>query len=442
MNKTKRICAIALAAMMAATAFVGCGPAATTDTGTTTASGGDATTTTTENTDPLNGEAASGPIKLKVWGPDAVQEVLKEQCAAFSESMKAYGTVEIEVVNQGEDQAATQVLTDSGAAADVFGFACDQLDKLVTAGALFEVAGPNADFVKENNSEASVKAASKNDKIWAFPETGDNSYILVYDKRVVSDEQAKTLEGVFEACKAANKNFVMDGGNGFYSCIFMFTGGLVIDGLEEIDGEEVQKFTDYDEDKVVKTMLAFRELFVSNKDNFISGDCSKVSDGFKAGTCGAGIDGSWDFSIDKEALGENAGFAILPTINVDGEDLPIINMFGYKLLGVNSATKYPATAIQLAKYLSGEECQKQRAERLNWGPSNKAVAESDLIKNDAALSAILAQQANSVPQVAISPTFWSPVGTFGSKILDADNPLDEAGAKQLIKQTISNVRDE
>jgi arabinogalactan oligomer/maltooligosaccharide transport system substrate-binding protein len=442
MNKTKRFCAIALAAMMAATAFVGCGPAAPTDTGTTTASGGEATTTTTENTDPLNGEAASGPIKLKVWGPDAVQETLKEQCAAFSESMKAYGTVEIEVVNQGEDQAATNVLTDSAAAADVFGFACDQLDKLVTAGALFEVAGPNAEFVKENNSEASVSAATKNDKIWAFPETGDNSYILVYDKRVVSDEQAKTLEGVFEACKAANKNFVMDGGNGFYSCIFMFTGGLVIDGLEEIDGEEVQKFADYDEDKVVKTMLAFRELFVGNKDNFLSGDCTKVSDGFKAGTCGAGIDGSWDFSIDKEALGENAGFAVLPTINVDGEDLPIVNMFGYKLLGVNSATKYPATSIQLAKYLSGEECQKQRAEKLNWGPSNKAVAESDIVKNDAALSAILAQQANSVPQVAISPTFWSPVGTFGSKILDADTPMDEAAARSLIKQTISNVRDE
>ena len=58
MNKTKRFCAIALAAMMAVTAFAGCGPAATTggDTTTTTPSAGGDTTTTapTDGGDPLS----------------------------------------------------------------------------------------------------------------------------------------------------------------------------------------------------------------------------------------------------------------------------------------------------------------------------------------------------------------------------------------------------
>ena len=78
MNKTKRFCAIALAAMMAVTAFAGCGPAATTDTGTTasTATGGDTTTPADDGTgDPLGGEGAAGPISLKVWGPDAAQDL-------------------------------------------------------------------------------------------------------------------------------------------------------------------------------------------------------------------------------------------------------------------------------------------------------------------------------------------------------------------------------
>lgn len=442
MNKTKRFCAIALAAMMAVTAFAGCGPAATPDTptggDTSAATGGD--TTVTESTDPLGGEGAGGTINLKVWGPDAVQDVLKSQCATFSENMKSYGDVQIEVVPQGEADSATQVLTDASAAADVFGFACDNLDKLVTAGALLEVAGADKDFVTSSNSEASVGAATKDDKIWAYPETGDNSYCLVYDKRVVSAEQAKTLEGTLEACKAANKKFVMDAGNGYYSCLFMFTGGLKIEGYEE-DGE-TQKFSEYDEDKVVKTMLAFSKLFVEYKDNFLNGEVTKVVDGFKSGTVGAGFDGSWNFSSAKDALGENAGFTVLPTINVDGTDTPIVNMFGYKLLGVNSSTKYPNTAIELAKFLSGEDCQRERAEKLNWGPSNKVVAESDLVKNDEALNAILSQSANSVPQVGVAATFWTPVGTFGSKVVDADNPLDEAAAKELIKTTIANVRDE
>jgi len=442
MRKTKRFCAIALAALMTASAFAGCGSEPTT---TTPPAGGDTTTTTPADGtgDPLGGEGANGTINLKVWGPEAVQEILKSQCATFSDNMKAYGDIQIEVVPQGEADSATAVLTDSQAAADVFGFACDNLDKLVTAGALLEVTGADKDFVTSANSEASVNAATKNGSIWAYPETGDNSYILVYNKKYVSEEQAKTLEGTLEACKAANKKFVMDAGNGYYSCMFMFTGGLKIDGFEtNADGDEVQKFTEYDEAKVVKTMLAFQSLFTEYKDYFLNGEVTKVVDGFKSDTVAAGIDGSWNFASAKAALGEDVGFAVLPTINVDGTATPIVNMFGYKLLGVNSSTQFPNTAIELAKFLSGEECQKERAEKLNWGPSNKVIAESDLIKNDQALNAILSQQANSVAQVGVAATFWTPVGTFGSKIVDFDNPLTEDSAKELVKTTIANVRDE
>ncbi|MBQ3691969.1 MAG: extracellular solute-binding protein, partial [Clostridia bacterium] len=127
---------------------------------------------------------------------------------------------------------------------------------------------------------------------------------------------------------------------------------------------------------------------------------------------------------------------------VDGEDRQIINMFGYKLIGINAFTKYPATANELAKYLASEECQQQRAEELNWGPSNISVAESDLIKNDEAISAILAQSEYSVPQVRISATFWAPLKTFGNKIVDFDTPMTEASCKELLHTTISNIRDE
>ena len=444
MNKTKRFCAIALAAMMAVTAFAGCGQGST---GSTPTSGGNTAPVDTGDTvnttvaDPLYGEGENGTINLKVWGPDAAQDILKEQCKTFSENMKDYGDVQIEVVPQGEADSATQVLTDAETAADVFGFACDNINKLVKAGALLEVTGAEKDLVESSNSAESVAAATVDGKIYAYPETGDNSYILVYDKSVVSDEQAKTLEGTLEACKAANKKFAMDAGNGYYSCMFMFTGGLKIDGYAD-DGE-TQKFTDYDEATLVNTMMAFSKLFaVDYKDTLLNGEATKVVDGFKSGTVGAGIDGSWNFASAKEALGDNAGFAILPTIDVNGTATPIVNMFGYKLIGVNSQTAYPNTSIELAKYLAGEECQQERAEKLNWGPSNTTVAESDIVKNDQALTAILEQSKNSVLQVSVADTFWTPVGTFGNMIVDADKPLTEDAAKDLIKSTISNVRDE
>lgn len=458
MNKTKRFCAIALAAMMAVTAFAGCGSDNGGDSGnngggtttTTSTSGGEtaatgdsagAAATGGEVEDPLYGEGENGTINLKVWGPDAAQEILKEQCKNFSEKMKDYGDIQIEVVPQGEADSATQVLTDATTAADVFGFACDNLNKLVKAGALYQLPDSDKALVESTNSPESVAAATIDGTVYAYPETGDNSYVLVYDKSVVSDEQAKTLEGTLEACKAANKKFVMDAGNGYYSCLFMFTGGLKIDGLED-DGI-TQKFTEYDEATLVNTMMAFHNLFGDKyKDIFLSGETTKVVDGFKSGTVGAGIDGSWNFASAKETLGDNAGFAVLPTIDVDGTATPIVNMFGYKLLGVNTSTQYPNTSLELAKYLAGEECQKERAEQLNWGPSNTTVAESDVVKNDAALSAILAQSSNSVAQVSVSDTFWTPMGTFGNMIVDVDKPLTEDSAKELIKSTIANVRDE
>ena len=277
--------------------------------------------------------------------------------------------------------------------------------------------------------------------MYAYPETGDNSYCLVYDKSVVSEEDAKTLEGVFKACKAANKKFCMNAGNGFYSCLFLFTGGLRLDGLDD-DEYETQKFNDYDEETVIKTMMAFHNLFLAYKDYFFDANVIKIGDGFESGTVGAGFDGSWNFKHDKEILGDRAGFAVLPTINVDGEERQIINIFGYKLIGVNAFTKYPSTANELAKYLSGEECQQQRAEELSWGPSNKTVAQSDFIKNDEGITAILAQAEYAVPQVDVAPTFWSALRTFGKRMSDFTNPMNESDCKELLKTTIANIRDE
>ncbi len=125
-----------------------------------------------------------------------------------------------------------------------------------------------------------------------------------------------------------------------------------------------------------------------------------------------------------------------------GEDTQIINMFGYKFIGVNSYSKYLSTSIAFAKYLTSEKCQMERAKAINWGPSNVKVAQSDFIKNDPAVTAILDQANYSVTQVSISSTFWAPLGTFGSKIVDSENPLTKADCRELIEKTISNIRDE
>lgn len=451
--KTRKILALLMAVLMLIGCLAACGGESGGSEGTSNSTGDEVSTTGTSTGtvveswsadqialmgEEIKTEANGKTITMKVWGPEAAQDVLKSQTAAFAEIFKDYATINIEVAVQGENDAATAVLNDAKTAADVFGFPSDQLDKLCNANALAEVFFP--DQVTADNTAASVAAATKNGKIYGYPETGDNSYILVYDKRLVTDEQAKSFETLFEACKTAEKKFIMDAKNGFFSCMFVYTGGLVTEGFEK-DGE-TQAFNDYDIDKVTASVKAYADLFKSAGTYFESGDTGTISNGFKNGTTAAGIAGSWNIAAVKEALGDNAGFAIIPTIEIDGVATQTINMFGYKFLGVNSQSSYPVTSQVLAYYLTNYDCQMERAEVLEWAPSNADAQQSDLVKNNPSMSALMAQTEYSVPQTALAGTFWDPLAALGTYMCDASSDLSAEALKAQVEMCITNIRDE
>ena len=443
----KKILAILLAGMMTATALVGCGEAANSSSNSDNSSKSD---NGSSDAAKINGSIVddsyfgdegtdSNPVTLKVWAPDAAVSLVKEQIEAFKKAYPNKKFKDITVVAQGENDAATNMLNDATTAADVFSFPSDQLNKLVDAGVISQVAFKDA--VTEANAEETVKAGTIKDTLYAYPETNDNGYYLVYDKSVVSDEQAQTLEGVLEACKKAGKKFIMDAGNGYYACTFAFTAGVKIDGLED-DGI-TQKFAKYDEDDAVKTLQAFAQLIKDYKGTFQSLEVANIASGFSSGKCGAGIDGSWDTASNQKALGDNFGAAKLPTINVNGTDKQLISMFGYKYIGVNGSSKFPATAQILAYYLAGEECQLQRAEKLGWGPSNKKVQENKVVTDAAVLKAIGERATNACVQVNVASTFWDPMANLGNKIIaDTCDPSDAAAMKKLLNETIANIKDE
>ena len=429
----KKILAILLAGVLTATAFAGCG-------------GGD-----NKDSGDKSGGSSSGSefgdekdVTLKVWAPDAAVELTTKQVAAFKEKYKDSGVkFNIEVVAQGENEAATQIVTDPDEAADVFGFPSDQLNRLMSSQVLTKVGPKATETIKKECAEAPVKAATVNVKgeegLYAYPETNDNGYYLVYDNTVVKDPS--TLEGILADCKAAGKTFIMDGGNGFYSCIFTFTGGAIIDGFEE-DGT-TQKFVDYKEDDVVKVLMAFAKLMKEYKGTYVHDNVAAISTGFTTKKVGAGIDGPWDTAANKKALGDKMGAAKLPTVNVDGTAKQMVGLFGYKYIGVNSHTKFPVTSAKLAQYLTSEECQKQRAEELGWGPANTAAM--DAVSSDPVLKALKEQSdpACSVPQVNISQTLWTSLGTLGAEMYKDSWKADDAAAtKALFKKAISNIRDE
>ena len=426
----KKLIALVLAVLMLCTVLAACGESG----GGNTNSGDNPSGGNTTVDDPFYGE---DDIKLTVWAADKAQDLTKSLCDEFK-ALYPDKKITIEVLVQGEDTAATSLMSDKDAAADVFSFACDQLERLCKSNALAPVF--DTEDIEARNVESSVNAAKYDGTLYAFPETGDNGYYLVYDKTVVSDEDAKTLEGVLEACRKAGRKFVIPAGDGFFACMFAFTGGLSINGVVD----DVQQFNDYDEDEVVNTLAAFANLFHEYSDVFVSGEATRINSGFAENprTVGGGVDGPWDADACIKALGDDLGATKLPTINVEGTDKQIISMHGFKFIGVNAKSKFPNASQLLADFLTNEESQVKRAEAVSWGPSNKNAATNAAISANPCLVAISAQAEYSIPQLGIANTFWTPMGTLGDALWKEGLEYDKATLKATFEDCIKRIKDE
>lgn len=381
--------------------------------------------------DPFGGE---NNIRLMVWAADS--DLTKEMCDKFI-AQYPEKTISIDVQPMSEGDASAMVKNDPGAV-DVFAFACDQLAGLNDAGLLSALDDDTAYDIYLRDISPAYDAAVIDEKVLAYPLTGANGYYLVYDKRYITDEDAQTLEGVLKACRKAGKKFIMDGGNGFYACLFAFTGGLELDGMA--DG--VQQFNNYDEDEVLDALEAFNKLITEYSDVFQSDNVDKISAGMSGTktTVAAGFDGSWNIAAAQKALGTNYGAAKLPTISIKGTDTQIISMNGYKLMGVNSRTQYPNAAHLLAEYLTNDECQRKRLDELGWIPSNWDLSLSYVAEANAGCGACLEQAEYSVPQVNVANTFWSPMGSLGSYLTKGAHTRAEI--KTEFEKAIANIKDE
>ncbi len=152
-------------------------------------------------------EGFSGDIK--VWVADAVVDFTKEQGEAFKTAYPEYAGINVTVEPVGEGDAATSMIQDVEAGADIYGFAQDQLGRLVVAGAIIDLDPEIAEVVKAENDAGSVAAVTMGETMYAYPMTSDNGYFLYYDKSVVTDPS--TVEAVLADCEAAGKSFYMEG---------------------------------------------------------------------------------------------------------------------------------------------------------------------------------------------------------------------------------------
>ena len=358
-------------------------------------------------------EGFSGDIKI--WVADNVVDFTKEQVEAFKAANPDYAGMNVVVEAVGEGDAASKMITDVESGADIYGFAQDQLARLVQAGAIEVVEEENAKVVEAENDAGSVGAVKIGDVMYAYPMTSDNGYFLYYDKSIVTDPT--DLDKVLADCEAAGKSFYMEINSGWYQTAFFFGAGCELTFETDNDGNLVKMNSTYASDAGVKALKSMIKL--ANNPAFTNGSSFST-----ATNAAAIVDGTWDSGAAKDAFGDNYAAAKLPVC--DGYQLG--GFGGFKMLGVKPQTDDAKLAAcdALAAFLTSEEVQLARYNAVGWGPSNLKAQQSDAVQADVALAALGAQLAYTIPQGQYPGDYWGLATGLGDDIIahkydDADD---------------------
>jgi arabinogalactan oligomer/maltooligosaccharide transport system substrate-binding protein len=392
-------------------------------------------------------------ITLTVWGAENDQAMLKEMCAAYAEANpdKEYKFL---FGVQGEGDAADKVLNDVTAGPDVFSFASDQINKLIAGGALARIGGANETTVKEINSEGSVDAATitvnGEDRLYAYPSTGDNCIFVYYDKSVYTDpSQLATLDAMLDTAQAAGKkvHFKLND-DGWYLSSFFFTNPMLKYNVTYNENMVEQAVSiNFDDPAGVEVMKALRTylyhdaLVAQTDDTKIIAALTPDQNGHVEAA--AAISGTWNATIIKGLLGENMGVCKLPTANISGEQIQLSGFMGYKLIGVNGFSQNKGEAHKLAMWLTNQENQLKRFQVRGFGPTNKVVSEMDEVKNDAVIAAVLDQAQYMRAQKGVPGNYWTPMGSLITPIIlakDEQKEISDAELLELLVATCDSIR--
>ena len=411
----KRLLSVLLAAAMVVS-MVACG-------GSDDAANNDAANTNTEvaGTEAGNDTVDYGSGEIKIWVAEAVVDFTKTEAEKFLASNEAFAGYTVVVEAVGEGDAANNMLTDVEGGADIFGFAQDQLARLVSAGALNPVVGDYATWVVEQNDAGAASAAVMGDMTYAFPITSDNGYFLYYDKSVVTDPTS--LEAIVAACEAAGKNFYFEINSGWYQPAFFFGAGCTLTYDTDANGNFTKANVDYNSEK---GLVALKEIIeLAKSPSFQNGSSFNT-----ATNVGAVVDGTWDAATAKTVLGDNYACAKLPSFTgSDGNTYQLGGFGGFKLLGVKPQTEAGKlqVCLQLAQYLSSAEVQIGRYNAVAWGPSNVTAQADASVQADEALSALAQQLAYTIPQGQYPGDYWSLATSLGDSVIadEYDNATDD-----------------
>ena len=359
--------------------------------------------------------ATDGTVDIQLWCSEleSYQTVMKELTDKFQEQ---YPDVDFNITigAVSEQDAKDKVLEDIDAAADVFVFADDQVNELVNAGALQEIAATYTYDPKETNSEGTVAAATVDGKLYAYPLTASNGYFLYYNSNVFSEEDVASWEALTAKAEEVGTKVGMSIADGWY--VYGFFAGA---GCELTMNEDNSNTCDWNN----ATGLAVAESIenIASSPAFVNVVNEDAITMLKDGTLDAYVSGTWNAGSFEEQYGDGYAACKLPTFDVNGTATQMGSYAGYKFIGVNSHSKNVGWSMLLAEYLTNEESQLAVGQATAEGPANTAAAS----QIDSPALAALAAQAEFADQQLVGNNYWDPAKALGQNLVDGATDLQK-----------------
>lgn len=305
----KKVLAAVLAGAMVAASMTGCGSTAASSTAQSAAQSTAASTASAQD------EALTATIS--VWGPAEDQAAdkgkwLPTMCEQFKKLHPKWNlTFKYSACSEGD--AGKTVTKDPQAAGDIFFFANDQINTLISANSLSQLGGSTVEEIKKSCSKEIVDSVTVNGGVYGVPFT-TNTWFMYYNKSKFSDSDIKSLDTMLTKAKVA---FPIT--NSWYLPAFYLANGCTMFGKNGTDESAGIQFGGDKGTQVTKYLVDL----VKNK-NFVNDDSGSGLAGLRDGSVAAIFSGSWDAAAVKTALGSNFGAAALPTAKIGGSDKQLL----------------------------------------------------------------------------------------------------------------------
>lgn len=332
---------------------------------------------------------------------------------ALPNFMAEYPDIDLEVTAVPVSESdISYVLQNDPDGADLYVFPHDQLTQLAEAGLLANL----DDYEKyvEDDSAASVEAASLGGSLYALPMTASNGYFMYYDSNFFTSEDVQSLEVMCEKAAAAGKKVVVPIENGWY--LYSFFAGAGLEATETSCNWDSATGVD-----VCESILNLVE----------TGGLAPYTQGYQVAIeygddVAAVVSGTWDAAGLRDYFGSGYACAKLPCYDLNGRQVQMGSFSGYKLVGVNPNADNMEVVVLLAEWLTNKDNQLMRFEMTSDVPTQIDAAHIAIGAGTSEFSALAAQSEYATAQ-RVSAGFWEPAETLGYMLAQGNPenvPLD------------------